>query len=99
FREVRHTGSAGDLAADLTCRDGYGARVIVQCKRYAASTAVTSPEMQTFIGMIYTHHHAGYGIFVTTSSFTQPASALARQHNIRLLDGAALASLWRTCGR
>jgi restriction system protein len=93
FREVRHTGGGGDLAADLICRDGRGARVIVQCKRYGASHAVTSPEMQQFIGMIYAHHHADYGIYVTSSTFTQPASALARQHGIRLLDGASLAAL------
>jgi hypothetical protein len=94
FRSVQHTGGGGDLAADLICRDSQGARVIVQCKRYAASSAVTSPEMQQFIGMIYAHHHADYGLFVTTSTFTQPASALALQHDIRLLDGAALARLW-----
>lgn len=92
YRDVRHTGGAGDLAADLICRDGRGARVIVQCKRYRAGCAVTSPEMQQFIGMIYAHHHADYGIYVTTSTFTRPASALAQQHGIRLLDGAALAA-------
>lgn len=92
YRDVRHTGGAGDLAADLTCRDARGARVVVQCKRYRAGCAVTSPEMQQFIGMIYAHHHADYGIYVTTSTFTRPASVLAQQHGIRLLDGAALAA-------
>lgn len=92
YQDVRHTGGARDLAADLTCRDRCGARVVVQCKRYRAGCAVTSPEMQQFIGMIYAHHHADYGIYVTTSTFTRPASALAHQHGIRLLDGDALAA-------
>ncbi len=92
YSDVRHTGGGGDLAADLICRDGRGARVVVQCKRYGAGCAVTSPEMQQFIGMIYAHHHADYGVYVTTSTFTQPASALAAQHRIRLLDGAHLAA-------
>lgn len=92
YQDVRHTGGAGDLAADLTCRDRRGARVVVQCKRYRAGCAVTSSEMQQFIGMIYAHHHADYGLYVTTSTFTRPASALAQQHGIRLLDGAALAA-------
>lgn len=92
YQDVRHTGGAGDLAADLTCRDRRGARVVVQCKRYRAGCAVTSPEMQQFIGMIYAHHHASYGIYVTTSTFTRPAAALAQQHGIHLLDGAALAA-------
>lgn len=92
YHDVRHTGGAGDLAADLTCRDARGALVVVQCKRYRAGCAVTSPQMQQFIGMIYAHHHASYGIYVTTSTFTRPAAALAQQHGIRLLDGAALAT-------
>ena len=90
YREMRHTGGGGDLAADLICRDARGALVVVQCKRYGAGKRVTSPQLQLFIGMVYTHHHADYGIVVTTSSFTRPASALARQHGILLLDGAAL---------
>lgn len=92
YQDVRHTGGASDLAADLTCRDRRGARVVVQCKRYRAGCAVTSPEMQQFIGMIYAHHHADYGIYVTTATFTRPATALAHQHGIRLLDGDALAA-------
>ncbi len=95
YRDVRHTGCAGDLAADLVCVDARGARVVVQCKRYGPGSAVTSPEMQLFIGMIYAHHRADYGIFVTTSTFTRPARALAEQHGIRLLDGASLSARLR----
>ncbi|HET9111714.1 MAG TPA: restriction endonuclease [Ktedonobacterales bacterium] len=95
YHDVRHTGCAGDLAADLTCVDARGARVVVQCKRYGPGSAVTSPEMQMFIGMIYAHHRADYGVFVTTSTFTRPARALAEQHGIRLLDGASLATRLR----
>lgn len=93
YTHVRHTGGGGDLAADLICRDRNGARVIVQCKRYGAGASVTSPQMQLFIGMIYAHHRADYGIFVTTSGFTAPARTLASAHHIRLVDGAALAEL------
>lgn len=95
YRDVRHTGCAGDLAADLICVDARGARVVVQCKRYGPGSAVTSPEMQMFIGMIYAHHQADYGVFVTTSTFTRPARALAEQHGIRLLDGASLSARLR----
>ena len=90
YRDVRHTGGGGDLAADLICRDARGALVVVQCKRYGAGKRVTSPQLQLFIGMVYTHHQADYGVVVTTSTFTRPAIALARQHGIALLDGATL---------
>lgn len=96
YRDIQHTGRGGDLAADLVCRDRSGALVIAQCKRYGERAAITSPQMQQFIGMIYAHHRADYGIFVTTSSFTGPARALAQQHHIRLIDGAELSRLARS---
>jgi hypothetical protein len=92
YRDVRHTGGAGDLAADLTCRTADGRSAVVQCKRYAPAHAVGSPEIQQFIGMQVVHHRAEQGIYVTTSSFTQPAQALARQHGLRTIDGAELAT-------
>ena len=90
YRDVRHTGGGGDLAADLTCRTADGRLLVVQCKRYAPGNSVGSPEVQTFIGMLNVHHGTRLGIFVTTSSFTQPALALARQHNLRTIDGNEL---------
>jgi restriction system protein len=92
YPAVEHTGRGGDLAADIVCRDSAGALTVVQCKRYSPSNLVNSPEIQTFIGMIYAHHRAQHGIFVTTSGFTQPALALAREHNIRMIDGNELVS-------
>jgi restriction system protein len=99
YPDVQHTGRGGDLAADIVCRDTTGSVTVVQCKRYAPTNLVNSPEIQMFIGMIYAHHHAQQGIFVTTSGFTQPALALAREHNIRTIDGNELVSYiqqWRS---
>jgi len=99
YRQVKHTGGPGDLAADIICRDGNGLLTVVQCKRYAPSHHVGSPEVQQFIGMMTVHHHADRGMYVTTSSFTQPAINLAKQHNVTLIDGVALtAQLSRTYG-
>lgn len=92
YPEVRHTGGGGDLAADLICRDTAGYMTVVQCKRYASGNLVGSPEIQKFVGMIFAHHRAHHGIFVTTSGYTQPALNLARQHNIRTIDGNELVS-------
>lgn len=90
YRQVRRVGGPGDLAADLICATPEGARVVVQCKRYAPSRRVGSAEIQTFLGMLTIHHHADLGIFVTTASFTAPARQLAAAHGLLLFDGAAL---------
>lgn len=93
YRDVRHVGGAGDLGADLVCRDRAGRQVVVQCKRYGPGRRVGSGDIQSFIGMLTVHHRADAGIFVTTSAFTQPAQDLAREHNVELFDGRRLSGL------
>jgi restriction system protein len=92
YQDVEHVGRAGDLGADLRCRDDFGRSVVVQCKRHAPGISVGSPDVQKFIGTLRVHH-AERGIFVTTSAFTVPASQLARQQGIELIDGQKLADL------
>lgn len=93
YRAVRRVGGAGDLGADVLCRDGKGRKVAVQCKRHAPGIKVGSGDVQSFIGMVTVHHAAARGIFVTTSTFTAPALALARRHEIRTIDGPELSRL------
>ena len=93
FRHVHRVGGAGDLTVDVMAHDRAGRLVIVQCKRYLPTRPVGSKEMQTFIGMLTIHHHADYGLYVTTAGFTGPAIALARQHGITLVDGAMLTAM------
>jgi restriction system protein len=90
FRGVRRTGGAGDLTADIVARDRAGRLVVVQCKRYAPGKPIGSKDLQTFIGMQRVHHEADYGLYVTTSTYTAPARALADRHGITLVDGADL---------
>jgi restriction endonuclease Mrr len=93
YQSVEHSGGPGDLAADLRCRDQDGHHVIVQCKRWAPWKSVPSSEIQKFIGMVYMHHGADRGVFVTTSGFTGDAQVLGLRHGIELWDGRALAEL------
>lgn len=95
YHDVHTIGGSGDLGVDVGCIDSDGNRVIAQCKRYAPGHKVGSPEIQLFIGMAYTHHCVapGCALYFTTATFTQPAIALAKQHNIRLIDGAGLERL------
>lgn len=93
YQQVRHTGKAGDLAADLHAISPRGEHVIVQCKRYAPGNAVGSGDIQKFIGM-RVHHQAQRALFVTTSTFKTPATTLARQHGIELIDGQQLVAMF-----
>lgn len=93
YRNVQRVGGAGDLGVDITCRDPQGRSVAVQCKRYGPGKRVASKDLQLFIGMTTVHHRVDRGLYVTTSSFTQPAAALAEQHGIELIDGERLARL------
>jgi restriction system protein len=90
FTDVRVVGGSGDLAADVTCTDGMGLSVVVQCKQYAPHQKIGSPDIQKFIGMGRVHHRADRLIFVTTARFTEPAVALADEHDIKLVSGESL---------
>lgn len=98
YRQVRHTGGSGDLAADLHALSPQGEYVVIQCKRYAPGQRIGSPEIQKFLGMVKVHHGAQRGIFVTTSTFTAPAQALAQQHNLELIDGQRLTAMFAQVG-
>lgn len=67
-------------------------RVAIQAKRWEGT--VQSPEIDRFRGAMI-KHHADYGIFITTSSFSKGARKAALQANpaITLIDGEKIAEL------
>lgn len=82
--------------------DGFGyftsdefrtSRVAIQCKRYSEG-AVSEPEIDKFKGVMDSFN-AEYGIFITTSHFTDRARIKATQGNntVTLIDGQQLADL------
>ena len=85
YKDAFTCGGPGDLGVDITCTSATGESVAVQCKRYDEKP-VGSREMQSFIGMVHTHHNVDKGIYVTTSRFTKPAQALAEEHGILLVE-------------
>ncbi|MGH2534507.1 MAG: restriction endonuclease [Thermomicrobiales bacterium] len=98
YDDVRRTGGAGDLAADIVAQDVQGRSCVVQCKRYAPGSGVGSPVVQTFIGMKAVHHKADRGIIMTTAEFTKPAITLAKQHDIVLIDGDDIVKILNLMG-
>ena len=96
YNQVERVGGSGDLSVDVTYYDAAGNKCIAQCKRYAPSNKVGTPDLQQFIGMAYAHHgiNAGYAAYFTTSGYTAPAIELANMHGIHLVDGAQMQQTW-----
>jgi restriction system protein len=94
YQHVHVVGRAGDYGVDITGVDPAGYNVVIQCKRYAPTNKIGSPEVQTFLGMAIAHHGAQRAIFVTTSTFTAPARNVgARSGVLQLVDGWQLARM------
>jgi restriction system protein len=93
---VQRVGGSGDLGVDLIANDAHGNRVVIQCKRYAPGRTIGTPDLQKFIGMMFVHHKAQRGIFVTTSTFKQTAIDLADDKDILLIDGNSLVNLMKS---
>lgn len=82
--------------------DGYGycvsdefktSIVVVQCKRFT-DNSVSEPDIDKFKGTM-SKHSADYGIFITTTYFTQGAKEAALQGNnkVTIIDGNKLVAL------
>ncbi len=93
YRNVSVVGGAGDLARDIRCKDPEGKSVSVQCKKYGEGHSVSSPDVQRFIGMLITEHHAKRGIIVTTTELTEHARNLCRNHEVEVWDSEKLPDL------
>jgi len=91
YDDIEHVGGTSDLGIDLFATDPSGARVGIQCKRYAPDKLVGAPEVRLLYGDMT--HAAVRGVFVTTSGYTAAATAYAESHSIVLIDGARLAML------
>ncbi|MBB2903344.1 restriction system protein [Kineococcus radiotolerans] len=91
LQQVTVSGGSGDLGADVTAHHPHdGSLLVVQCKRYT-DRAVSSPDMQRFLGTVYHHHHAEHALYVTTSRYSRPAHDLATSSGVHLVDREALA--------
>lgn len=94
---LKPTQRSGDKGIDgIVWQDALGFdRVYLQAKRYAEGNNVGAPEVQAFSGALG-QFRATKGIFITTSTFTTGARAVARDtahYTLILIDGQRLASL------
>lgn len=95
-RAARRIGATGDGGVDgVIDEDRLGLdRIYVQAKRYAPHAAVGRPEIQAFVGSLV-GFGASKGVFVTTSSFSLPATDFVKHlpQRIVLIDGDRLGDL------
>ncbi|MFN7496055.1 MAG: restriction endonuclease [Hyphomonadaceae bacterium] len=93
---AKRLGKSGDGGIDgIVDEDRLGLdRIYVQAKRYAPNTSVGRPEIQAFVGSLV-GLGASKGVFVTTSTFSNPATEFVRglQQRIILIDGSRLTEL------
>jgi restriction system protein len=89
-------GKSGDGGVDgVIDEDRLGLdRIYVQAKRYSSHVGVGRPEIQGFVGSLV-GLGASKGVFVTTSSFSAPATDYVRHlpQRVILIDGERLAEL------
>ncbi len=89
-------GRPGDHGIDgIIDQDSLGLdRVYIQAKRYDRNNQVSEPEIRAFSGSLGVAK-ANKGVFVTTSTFSQPARDFAERHpcKIVLIDGEKLTTL------
>lgn len=93
---AQRLGKSGDGGVDgVIDEDRLGLdRIYVQAKRYAPHVSVGRPEVQGFIGSLV-GLGASKGVFVTTSSFSAPATDFVRHlpQRVILIDGNRFAEL------
>jgi len=89
-------GRSGDGGVDgIINEDRLGLdRIYVQAKRYAAGNPVGRPDVNGFVGSLV-GLGATKGVFVTTSTFSQPAREYVKHlaQRVILIDGGELADL------
>ncbi|MFI0964292.1 restriction endonuclease [Streptomyces sp. NPDC021080] len=83
-------GRPGDRGVDVTAHTADGRSVVAQCKSFAPYRPVWSGELQKFLGASFVQHRADVALFVTTTSFTPDARAIAETHGVTLVDRSRL---------
>jgi len=70
----------------------------IQAKCYAEGNKVGRPKVQQYYALKEQDTEADAAVVVTTSSFTQTAESWAAEHNVKLVDGNALAEMIERVG-
>ncbi len=69
---------------------------LIQAKRYGAKNKVGSDAIQKYSGLYARNEQVDAVVVVTTSGFTREAQAVAKNRNVKLVDGGKLLELMQT---
>ena len=75
-------GGPRDRGVDITGRTADGRSIGVQCKRFAPHLAITSPDVQKFIGAAKVLHVSEVALYVATCPFTRDALNIATEGGV-----------------
>jgi restriction system protein len=93
---ARVTPPTNDGGYDIRL-DAGGETWLVECKCYGSGHPVSRPAIQKLVGA-NSVQQADHLLFVTTSTYAQPALAYARQAGVQLIDGERLVELGQQVG-
>lgn len=93
--KTKVVGGAGDQGVDVKVFNPQGQLVgVVQCKRYRPNKAL-APSFVREMATVRQMHGVNIAYLATTAYFTEETKALARQLNVRLIDGHDLKQISR----
>ncbi|WP_423746635.1 restriction endonuclease [Haladaptatus sp. SPP-AMP-3] len=86
------TSGSNDRGVDIraTRDDYYPRKQLIQVKCYDASNPVSGPDIQQYASLKLQTNNVDEVLIITTSRFTKPATELARDLNVKLIDGQIL---------
>ncbi|MDO3411219.1 restriction endonuclease [Saccharibacillus sp. CPCC 101409] len=85
YEDVYKTNTSGDFGADLVFEDRYGARTVLQAKRYSVSNPVGLSAVQEVYGSMRVYG-AQRAIVLTSGRYTGACRKLAAYNGVTLLD-------------
>lgn len=86
------TGGSGDRGIDIKAEkeDPFHQLQYIQAKRYSESNKVGSSEIQKYAGLHVREETVDAVIVVTTSGFTTEAEKVAKNRNVKIINGSQL---------
>ena len=91
------TPPIADGGYDIKLTASNGQKALVECKCFAQSHKVGRPLLQKLNGANGTEH-VDTLIFITTSDYSKPAIAYAKEVGMKLINGTQLLNLRKQCG-
>ncbi|WP_122088625.1 restriction endonuclease [Halalkalicoccus subterraneus] len=93
--EVNLTAGTADRGVDIIAirDDLFEQRQLIQAKRYSAGNKVGSSEIQKYSGLYMRNELIDAVVVVTTSEFTNEAREVAKQRNVKTVNGLKLVKI------